>query len=283
MEGNPTCRICLETENPEEMISPCQCRGTQKYVHRYCLNQWREQHVNESYYRCTECHYRYKISRVWWGKIIAHKSTSIILSCLCLTTGACALGYSSSAGYNKIFYWFHHQPYMRPHRMQTLFHSVAWIGIPGLWMGAKKLFSGAFIQEEGEGEREGPHLSELLSQAIGRGIIEGMVNYRRYQPREVHHYHHREEKKDVNVPAEEESPENSDDDEETRLRKRRNKRKREREEKKPKVAPYEAASTGTWVALLGGVVCSFYFTYDWAYKKCQNLCNSVQGRVENIS
>jgi hypothetical protein len=34
------CRICLEYENEELMISPCLCNGTQKYVHEGCLKIW---------------------------------------------------------------------------------------------------------------------------------------------------------------------------------------------------------------------------------------------------
>jgi hypothetical protein len=163
--------------------------------------------------------------------------------------------------------------------MATLLHGVAWVGIPGLCLGAKKLFSGAF--SVGEGEREAPRLSEELIKGLTEGFARSVA--RGHQPSEVHHYHHQEQKRDANVPAEEESPENSDDDDETKLRKRRNKRKREREKKEPKVAPHEPASTGLWVTLIAGTACSFYFTYEWAYDKCKSICNSVQGRVENIN
>jgi hypothetical protein len=35
-----TCRICLDTERSEDMIAPCQCRGTARYIHRRCLEQY---------------------------------------------------------------------------------------------------------------------------------------------------------------------------------------------------------------------------------------------------
>ncbi|CAB4302573.1 unnamed protein product [Prunus armeniaca] len=38
---HPQCRICLDTEEGEDLIAPCHCRGTQKYVHRSCLDNWR--------------------------------------------------------------------------------------------------------------------------------------------------------------------------------------------------------------------------------------------------
>ncbi|XP_061973282.1 uncharacterized protein LOC133695353 isoform X3 [Populus nigra] len=34
------CRICLETDG-RDFIAPCKCKGTTKYVHRECLDQWR--------------------------------------------------------------------------------------------------------------------------------------------------------------------------------------------------------------------------------------------------
>ena len=36
------CRICLENEDREKMISPCKCSGSQKFVHSKCLSRWQE-------------------------------------------------------------------------------------------------------------------------------------------------------------------------------------------------------------------------------------------------
>eukprot|EP00434_Breviolum_minutum_P031038 symbB.v1.2.027452.t2/scaffold2817.1/size69569/7 len=38
-----TCRICLESEIAEgdQLLAPCLCRGSSKFVHRSCLDQWR--------------------------------------------------------------------------------------------------------------------------------------------------------------------------------------------------------------------------------------------------
>ncbi|KAG6760602.1 hypothetical protein POTOM_037125 [Populus tomentosa] len=41
----PQCRICLDNEG-EDLIAPCHCKGTQKYVHRSCLDNWRSTKVN---------------------------------------------------------------------------------------------------------------------------------------------------------------------------------------------------------------------------------------------
>ena len=36
-----SCRICLEDGVRADFIAPCACRGTSKWVHRQCLDQWR--------------------------------------------------------------------------------------------------------------------------------------------------------------------------------------------------------------------------------------------------
>jgi hypothetical protein len=54
------CRICLEhTEEP--FISPCKCKGTQKYIHRSCLNRWRFKKP-ENFFECHECKTEYKFN-----------------------------------------------------------------------------------------------------------------------------------------------------------------------------------------------------------------------------
>ncbi|XVF23196.1 hypothetical protein REPUB_Repub13aG0016400 [Reevesia pubescens] len=37
---HPQCRICLDIGG-DDLIAPCHCKGTQKYVHRSCLDNWR--------------------------------------------------------------------------------------------------------------------------------------------------------------------------------------------------------------------------------------------------
>jgi hypothetical protein len=34
------CRICLEDGTPRTLSSPCHCRGTSKFIHRTCLDQY---------------------------------------------------------------------------------------------------------------------------------------------------------------------------------------------------------------------------------------------------
>lgn len=59
------CRICFDTEisDDDPLISPCACKGTSKYVHKNCLNQWRNvNYGGVAYEKCMECNEDYVIS-----------------------------------------------------------------------------------------------------------------------------------------------------------------------------------------------------------------------------
>lgn len=56
------CRICFESTNEDDLISPCFCRGTSKWVHHSCLQNWREfSENNEAKIKCMECKYEYDL------------------------------------------------------------------------------------------------------------------------------------------------------------------------------------------------------------------------------
>ena len=56
-----TCRYCFDEDSPENLISPCICEGTMKYVHNRCLVRWYTMNP-EIGLRCsickTECAYQ---------------------------------------------------------------------------------------------------------------------------------------------------------------------------------------------------------------------------------
>ena len=59
-----TCRICYISDSKfgNELICPCNCSGTNKYIHRKCLDKWRKKYYQkENYYRCEVCLKKYKI------------------------------------------------------------------------------------------------------------------------------------------------------------------------------------------------------------------------------
>jgi hypothetical protein len=54
------CRICLSEENEKDIVSPCDCKGSVKYVHKECLQKWVD--VKGSL-KCDICKERYNLSR----------------------------------------------------------------------------------------------------------------------------------------------------------------------------------------------------------------------------
>jgi RING-variant domain len=57
--GVKCCRICLEDEDQDSMIAPCLCKGSMKWVHRSCLDEWRRNEQDRAFSQCTECHFQY--------------------------------------------------------------------------------------------------------------------------------------------------------------------------------------------------------------------------------
>jgi len=56
------CRICHECDHQSNMIDPCACSGSLKWVHRQCLDQWRVSSPNpEAFWSCQTCKTKYDI------------------------------------------------------------------------------------------------------------------------------------------------------------------------------------------------------------------------------
>lgn len=65
------CRYCLSDDNNSDLVSPCRCDGTTKYVHKKCLNEWFAKKNNriiipgafhQFEHACEICHTPYKIT-----------------------------------------------------------------------------------------------------------------------------------------------------------------------------------------------------------------------------
>jgi len=53
-----SCRFCFESNSPKKnpLISPCECKGTSKYVHRECLLKWQVNTTVEAHkFICQTC------------------------------------------------------------------------------------------------------------------------------------------------------------------------------------------------------------------------------------
>lgn len=57
----------------DQLISPCGCRGTMRFVHKSCLNEWRTASPrSDSFYKCEQCFENYRFK--------AHSATLLVSS-----------------------------------------------------------------------------------------------------------------------------------------------------------------------------------------------------------
>lgn len=55
-----TCRLCYDIS--ADVIAPCLCKGSSKWIHRSCLNRWRTAGTNpRSLTHCCECGFQYHL------------------------------------------------------------------------------------------------------------------------------------------------------------------------------------------------------------------------------
>ena len=117
-----TCRICLETvlptyeppsvnlptylqgapkvtyvsEDGGRLIRPCRCKGSQRYVHEGCLQEWR--HADPSYgarnfWQCPTCGFKYRLERMKWGRWISSKMAQMVLTLVIFIGAVFLLGF----------------------------------------------------------------------------------------------------------------------------------------------------------------------------------------------
>jgi hypothetical protein len=85
-ESDKICRFCYEGNG--ELISPCKCSGSQKYLHRDCLEKWRNIAGANNKEQCSICRFYYlfeedslkrnEYNYNWWKNIALFISTIII-------------------------------------------------------------------------------------------------------------------------------------------------------------------------------------------------------------
>lgn len=118
-----TCRICLEVVNPTfdvgtsraaaflgpkpqvryisedpelgRLLSPCRCKGSQKYVHEGCLQAWRQAQplAERNFWKCPTCGFEYKLERLRWGRWISSRAMRVFLTVLALFLTVFILGF----------------------------------------------------------------------------------------------------------------------------------------------------------------------------------------------
>ncbi|GAA5866890.1 hypothetical protein JCM3774_004594 [Rhodotorula dairenensis] len=77
------CRICFDGPDDElgKLFSPCLCRGTSRYVHTACLEQWRKAAPNaRAFWECQQCGYRYRLQRTALARVVTSPLTVTVLT-----------------------------------------------------------------------------------------------------------------------------------------------------------------------------------------------------------
>ncbi|KAI8814341.1 hypothetical protein BJ742DRAFT_766741 [Cladochytrium replicatum] len=93
-----TCRICYGGVDEEEalgrLFSPCKCKGTMKYVHLGCLNEWRKvSRKKESFFQCDYCHYKYHFRRTTIARAIMNEVFITLLALVVFAVLVLVSGY----------------------------------------------------------------------------------------------------------------------------------------------------------------------------------------------
>jgi hypothetical protein len=85
------------SEDPElgRLLSPCKCKGSQKYVHEGCLQAWRKASPlsDRNYWRCPTCQFEYRLGRLRWGRWLSSKSLRGALTVLIMLATVFILGF----------------------------------------------------------------------------------------------------------------------------------------------------------------------------------------------
>lgn len=104
------CRICHDKGHRNDLIVPCKCDGSMKFVHRNCLDSWRVSGIKSgSYFTCGQCKFNYvlidsqkaNLSRQAIVKYILLIAMDIILPFLALNVLIALLGYHSDATFQN--------------------------------------------------------------------------------------------------------------------------------------------------------------------------------------
>ena len=54
-----------------QLISPCNCTGSARFIHEGCLEAWRKNTMQKKHFwECNICHYQYQFSRLGWARLL---------------------------------------------------------------------------------------------------------------------------------------------------------------------------------------------------------------------
>lgn len=71
------------TEDPSlgQLISPCNCTGSARYIHEGCLDAWRKNAAQRKHFwECDICHYKYQFSRLGWARLLENPAGHLLIT-----------------------------------------------------------------------------------------------------------------------------------------------------------------------------------------------------------
>ncbi|KAK4166160.1 putative E3 ubiquitin-protein ligase [Cladorrhinum sp. PSN259] len=90
-------RVRYVSEDSElgRLMSPCLCKGSQKYVHEGCLQAWRNAMPSDArhFYRCPTCGFEYRMERLRWSRWLSSTTLRAVLTALVMLVTIFVLGF----------------------------------------------------------------------------------------------------------------------------------------------------------------------------------------------
>lgn len=83
------------SEDCGRLIRPCKCKGSQRYVHEGCLQEWRFADTlnKRNYWHCPTCGYQYTLTRMTWARWISSQAMQVFLTSLVFLVAIFVLGF----------------------------------------------------------------------------------------------------------------------------------------------------------------------------------------------
>lgn len=105
MPPDRACRVCFEGGG--DLIAPCACRGSSRWIHRECLNSWRVRGSNpRALTNCCECGFQYRLvlcvtgdndAEDRWRDMLRRLASQTFLGFLALQVAVLVLGLACHA------------------------------------------------------------------------------------------------------------------------------------------------------------------------------------------
>ncbi len=66
-----------------QLISPCNCTGSARFIHEGCLEAWRKNAAQKKHFwECNICHYQYQFSRLGWARLLENPAAHFTITAM---------------------------------------------------------------------------------------------------------------------------------------------------------------------------------------------------------